>query len=140
MRDWILLDNQSTTGNFCNGNLITDIHGEDEATQIVSNGGTLKITKKGTLEVYGEVWYHPKAITNILSLSNVIRRYPVTYDSSNQETFSAHKPEGVSKFEKIKSRLYHFDTWDDLNFLFLLTSATICEHFSQREYENVKHA
>jgi len=39
---------------------------------------------------YGDVWYHPDAITNILSLSNVKRKYIVTYDSSKENSFLVH--------------------------------------------------
>ena len=45
-----------------------------------TNGGTLKTTTKGVLKNYGEVWYSPEAITNILSLKNIIKnsRSPMT--------------------------------------------------------------
>jgi hypothetical protein len=36
------------------------------------------------------VWYNKKAITNILSLSNVIKQYQVTYDS-NDQMFVVHR-------------------------------------------------
>jgi hypothetical protein len=36
------------------------------------------------------IWYNKKAITNILSLSNVIKQYQVTYDS-NDQMFVVHR-------------------------------------------------
>ena len=83
MKNWILLDNQSTTDLFCNKEFLTNIHRSNESTAIHTNGGMLMVNQKGTLEDYGEVWYHPKAITNILGLVNVIKKYPVSYDSEN---------------------------------------------------------
>ena len=138
MQYWILLDNQSTTDIFCNEDLLTDIHEAEEATQTVINGGTLKITKKGTLEDYGEVWYHPKAITNILTLNNITKCYPVPYASRNGEVFTMHKPEGDRTFTKVESGLYSFDTRDDANFLFLMTSESIRSNYSRQEYETAK--
>jgi len=35
---------------------------------VYGNGGALTTNKKGTLQNYGEVWFHEDAITNILSL------------------------------------------------------------------------
>ena len=130
----------STTDIFCNKNLLTDIHESGSVTHIISNGGTLKITKKGTLDGYGLVWYHPKAITNILSLSNVTNRIPISYDSRNGEVFIMHKPEGDRYFTQISAGLYRFDTRDEANYAFLTTSASVRERFSRREYENAKKA
>ena len=39
---------------------------------------------------YAHVWYNKKAITNLLSLSNVIKQYRVTYDS-NDQMFVVHR-------------------------------------------------
>ena len=71
MRSWILLDNQSTTDIFCNKDLLKNIHKSKDSTEIVTNSGILSTSLKGTLEDYGEVWYHPEAITNILCLKNM---------------------------------------------------------------------
>ena len=90
LRNWILLDNQSTADIFCNKKLLKDIRKTNESTTIVTNGGTLKTNMKGQLEDYGLVWYHPKAITNILSLVGVIGRYPVTYSSELDNNFVVH--------------------------------------------------
>jgi hypothetical protein len=52
-----------------------------------------------------------KAITNILSLSNVIKQYHVTYDS-NDQMFVVHRElEGKPDMEfwMHKSRLHYFD-------------------------------
>jgi hypothetical protein len=45
------------------------------------------------------VWYDKNAITNILALSNVIKQYPVTYDSVNQ-MFVVHHRESANKPNK----------------------------------------
>ncbi len=92
------------------------------------------------MENYGLVWYHPQAITNILSLSNVTKRYRVSYDSDVAEVFTMHKPEGDRHFVQIAEGLYRFDTRDDANFSFLMTSESVRNNFSQREYDLAKRA
>jgi len=39
-------------------------------------------TKKGDLNSYGTVHYHPDGIRNILHLKNVKKKYRVSYDSA----------------------------------------------------------
>ena len=95
---------------------------------------------KGTLEDYSKVWYHPKAITNILGLGNIIKKYPVTYDSENGNIFVVHKPQGDRIFTMMSAGLWRFDVRDKRNFAFLETEKTIRENYTRREYEDAKRA
>ena len=52
---------------------------------------------RGDLSGYGTVWYHPDGIANILSLAEVHKQFHVTYDSSQQNEFVVHKPDGTTK-------------------------------------------
>jgi hypothetical protein len=74
-KDWILLDNFSTAYVFCNKKLLTDIKPSKNTLNIHCNAGTKLVTMEGTLRNYGTVWYSKYAITNILSLSNVKKRF-----------------------------------------------------------------
>jgi hypothetical protein len=59
--------------------------------QLKSNGGTMEVKKQAIMPGYHtHVWYNTKGITNILSLSNVIKQYRVTYNSNNQ-MFVVHR-------------------------------------------------
>ena len=68
LKNYILLDNQSTVDIFCNKSLLHNIHNVKTDMTIETNGGTLTTNKKGYLKGHGSVWYHKDAITNILSL------------------------------------------------------------------------
>ena len=109
LKNWILLDNQSTTDIFCNGNILKDLKDTNEKMIIYTNGGSLTTNKKGILPGYGPVWYHPDAITNILSLNNMKKKWKVTYDSENEDRFTVHKPEKLVHFKCSDNGLYFHD-------------------------------
>jgi hypothetical protein len=60
------------------------------------------------------VWYNKKAITNSLSLSNVIKQDWVTYDSNDQMFVVHHDLEGKPDMEfwMLKSGLHYFNPRD----------------------------
>ena len=94
MRDWILLDNQSTIDLFCNKKLLTGIHKTDEPTEVVTNGRIITVNLKGHLDGYGEVWYYKDAITNILGMANVMEKYPISFDSEKGNVFIVQRDDG----------------------------------------------
>jgi hypothetical protein len=97
----ILLDSQSTMDLICDPALVESTFKSSHSMRLKSNGGTMKVKKQAIMPGYhAHIWYNKKAITNILSLRNVIKQYRVTYDSNNQ-MFVVHrepegKPEGIS--------------------------------------------
>jgi hypothetical protein len=55
---------------------------------------TTEVKKQAIMPGYhAHVWYNKKAITNILSLSNMIKQYRVTYDSNDQMFVVHREPE-----------------------------------------------
>ena len=76
---WVLLDTQSSCDIFNNGNLLEDIKVEEgQGLRLHSNGdGLIETNKKGTVKGYGKVWYHPKSLANIMSFSNVRKKFKI---------------------------------------------------------------
>jgi hypothetical protein len=105
---WILLDNQSTVDGFHNDN----IRDREGFVAIHCNAGITSKNLVGNLPGYGEVWYNPNGITNILLLSKVKERgFWVTFDSDTGNKLHVHKIDGNKRvFQQSKRGLYHMDT------------------------------
>jgi len=87
MKNWILLDNESTTSIFCNRSFVTDIKQEEQPVNISTNGGGLSTNLTATVPGFpSRVWYDPKAMTNIFAFHEMEKYYRITYDS-NKENF-----------------------------------------------------
>lgn len=71
---------------------------------IVCNDGEVRVTQKGDLAGYGSVWFHPGAIANILSLSNVRKRYKVRYDSEVGDFFTLERQDGSTRIFRPTSK------------------------------------
>jgi hypothetical protein len=94
LRSVWLLDNQSTFDLCCNPDFAQKKRVAKRAMNMSSNGGDMKISKECKVLGYEFwVWYTQRAMTNILSLKNLIRLYRVTYDSEKRTSFIVHREE-----------------------------------------------
>jgi hypothetical protein len=107
---WILLGSQSTIDVFSNPKLLRNIHEVRTTLFISCNAGVKTTNLRGELPGYGMVWFYPDGIANILSLSRVKDKFPVTYDSTLDNVFHVHKHDKILKFREATRRLYYFDT------------------------------
>jgi hypothetical protein len=108
--------------------------------RLKSNGGTMEVKKQAIMPGYhAHIWYNKKAITNILSLSNVIKQYRVRYDS-NDQMFVVHRElEGKPdmEFRMHKSRLHYFDPRDS-EFIFVNTVSENKAGFTKRQIKEAE--
>jgi hypothetical protein len=76
----ILLDSQSTHSTFCAAELVKNIRNVVRPLRMTTNGGSLVYNQQADLPSYGTVWYNPKSIANIISMSEAERRgHEITY-------------------------------------------------------------
>ena len=107
---WVLLDSQSTTDVYSNPDMLTDIHEVKGSLTIHTQTGTAVTKMRGTVPGYGEVWYCPGGIANILSLANVAKTMEVKFDSANGNQFEVKKVNGKERiFQQSENGLYYFD-------------------------------
>jgi hypothetical protein len=79
-KSWILLDDQSMVDVFHNGDLLKNIRPSSGYMDIHCNAGVTSTNMVGDLPGYGQVWYHPNGITNVLPLKQVKSRgHCITY-------------------------------------------------------------
>ena len=109
-RNWVLLDTGSTVSVYYNAKLMVNIHWVKVGLRINTQAGTTTTNLKGTVPGYGEVWYTPKGIANILSLGEVKVQRDVEYDSKKGDQFEVTARDGSKKiFKRSAHGLYYFD-------------------------------
>ncbi len=92
-KNWLLLDNESSCHIFRDKNLMSNIQTIGDTLVLKTNRGKLRTNQQGYVKGIGWVWYHPNAITNILSLGLIENKYRITYDSNKKSKFIVHKNE-----------------------------------------------
>ena len=110
--NWILLDSESTVCVFRNRKFLTNIgeSSDGEVLKVYTNGGSQESTQVGTLEGFGEVWYNPKSLANILSMAAVRRRFRITMDTQADAAMYIHLPSGEKlRFAEGPSGLYYYN-------------------------------
>ena len=81
MREWVLLDSDSTHTIFFNPEYVTDIVNVNETLNLGTNGGVLVSDQKCNIAGLGQRWFNKNAIANVISLADMADHHRVTYDS-----------------------------------------------------------
>ena len=156
---WVLLDTQSSCDIFNNERLLEDIQEKKgKGLTLYSNGdGTIRTNMVGTVVGYGEVWYHPQSLANIMSFANVRRKFKVEISTGPHDknpTIEVTKSDGtLMSFKEVGNGLYVYDATEDImhkknnttlkkNYQYSLVS-TVFEnecHFTPRELKSAKLA
>ena len=78
-------------------------------TNIHFNAGVVNVTHKGALPGYGLVWFNIYGITNIISMENSTKKFPITYESSAGDKFILEKDSEQLVFNRSPLGLYFHD-------------------------------
>ena len=77
---WFLLNSKSTKDIITHKAMVLNIKKLERPISIHCNTGSRQVEYTSDLNGYGRVWYDPKAIEKILSLSRATRKYQVVFD------------------------------------------------------------
>lgn len=136
------LDSMSSVDLFGDRHLLTEIATVPDQIRIVCNAGAVTVNQMGMFRGYGRVWYHPGAIANILSLSNVQSLFRVTYDNRDGDYFLVHRTDGTARiFEPTSKGLYVSEIIGTRREAALVnTVKQNRESYTKREYNRAKEA
>ncbi len=141
MKKWILLDSCSTTDIFCDKKLLSNIREVNDSLNLRTNAGVLRSSQKGHLKNYGEVWYHPDAITNIVSLYNVSKKFGVKYNNYKEDAFEVITNNKTIKFIPSMHGLYHYEyTPPSERFAFVESVDENRKYYTKRQFQRAKMA
>ena len=108
MQNKILLDSDSTTTVFCNEDYCDTIK-SSETVEIKKNGGTMLMNESCMVPDLGKGYFNKNRLTNIIGLTNMRKKFRVTYDSSKEPAFLIHTKNGIIRFPEIKRAVYAID-------------------------------
>lgn len=135
---WVLLDSQSTIDVFRSKELLHNVRQSPTRMRIHSNAGTTVTDMVGDYPGYGTVWYDPKGIANILSMSQMVTKgYGVQYDSKVGNKFIVHDPEGnlYGTFVQAAQGLYYQDITGNDAVTLVSTVDEIKSKYTNRDYQ-----
>lgn len=108
MRNWILLDSQSSVDHFCNKSYVSNIRKSTATLHLRTNGGVATTNLMADVPGHGTMWYNPAAMTNVFSLAIMESKHRVTYNSSVESAMIVHAPSRPIKFRKGPENLYYY--------------------------------
>jgi hypothetical protein len=96
---------------FKNPYLLTNIRASPRPLRVHTNGGTQLSNLMGHFKKFGEVWFNPQSLANILSMAEVSCICRITMDSAIEPAMTVNCTDGsLMKFQEYKTGLYYYDT------------------------------
>lgn len=133
------LDSMSTVDIFGDRRLVTNIRRVSSIMTVICNAGSLVVTHKGTFGWYGDVWFHPQAIANILSPQNVQKQYRLTFYSEDGNQFLVHGGDSTARvFTPTQKGLYASQVLGGVNEVVMVN--TVKENLGSFTRREVKRA
>ena len=108
LRNILLAGNESTCDLFCNEKYVTNIRKAPEPMHVNTNGGELIVEYIDDFSGYPKpVWFHPKAIANVISYANLADDYGMLYDNKTEATILLFKQNiDILKFARSPTEIF----------------------------------
>lgn len=137
----ILLDNQATVSVFHRRSFLRNLRSAERPITIIGVGGQITATQVGDFGTFGEVYYHPNAVANILCFSDVTQRYNTRYAADKDMFVITNKINGKEIEFRSKNKLYAWNPRHGIEESILVQ--TVAENmlpFSKREINDAQEA
>ena len=95
MKNKIILDIGSSTTLFCNKNYCKQIKTTQDPIDIHTNGGIIQGKESCQVPQIGKSNYAKEAMTNIIGLADMRKKFRITYDSDKEVGFLVHSPSKI---------------------------------------------
>lgn len=105
----VLLDNCSSVSICRNKELVKDLKMDNRGIHVLTNGGSIHCDVYGSstlLPKLTKVWFNEESMVNILSLSEVKKKYRVKMDSNGKDVFIVFAENGKQLKFREKNGLY----------------------------------
>ena len=103
MRNKITFDSASTLNLWCNPKLCVNICKADHTIEMSTNAGKkMHDTIAMVPDIESDVWYDPKAMTNIVSQLQLKNKYRITYDNAVEDAYIVYIGDDILKFSPDK--------------------------------------
>jgi hypothetical protein len=109
----ILLDIGSMLSMFGNLNMVTNIREPKTTLELTTNAGTQTTKQIADVPGFGMVWYNKTSIANIFGLSDLKKKFRVTFDSEKDDAFTVHMDSGTLQFKCNPEGLYTYEVSDE---------------------------
>jgi len=114
LRDVIILDKGSSIqATFNNPDFVQEIRHAKKPLKMATNSGTKILTLIGDVPDFGEVWYDPSSMANIIGFRSLAKKHKITYETNN-DTFIVHMGEKTIRFVGTSQDLYVWDKTAEL--------------------------
>jgi hypothetical protein len=106
LRNWITLDNGFMLSLFSNPDFVEDIQTSSKTLVLATNAGVTQSNKETTVPGFGKVYFDKDTIANIFGLSDLKKKYQITYGCEKDDAFLVHMENEIIKFE---CRLFQYE-------------------------------
>ena len=109
LKDMFIIDTGSTIpATIMNPDLLTNLRTSKKTLRMATNAGTKDMRLVGDVIGFGEAWYDPDMMTNILGFGHMADKYRVQYDSAKEDAILVHTETGIIKFKRTDEGLYAY--------------------------------
>ena len=103
----LVLDTGAMFSLIRNKSLLAGVHAADAPIQMCTNTGERVIKERGTLlGMDDKPWLDENLMANIISFSELVKQYRVTYDTEQKDCFYCHTDDGIVEFERTEEGFY----------------------------------